>query len=341
MRAPRERAAAARGREGRHRLAARGARRCWRSHRAGSRRARRRAARGAARQGRERRGAARLRRAMRELARRPQLPARSAKAVDIVGTGGDGSGSLNLSTGAALLTAAAGSGRQARQPLGLEPRRQRRRARGARLPVAARRGRGGRCLAATGFTFLFAPHYHPAMKSIAPVRQALGVRTVFNILGPLTNPAAPPFHVIGAYDCATAPLIADTLAGMASSAPSSSMAPPAGTSRRRSVPSSSTTCVRAGCSATPRPEDYGLAPCALRRSHGGDAAHNRGAAATRPSRSAAGTATRCCSARRSRSRSAGWSAPAAGMRAPRGHRLRRGGGSLRSSGDSALGGGGV
>ena len=48
----------------------------------------------------------------------------------------------------------------------------------------------GACLAATGFTFLFAPHYHPAMKAIAPVRAALGVRTVFNILGPLTNPAA-------------------------------------------------------------------------------------------------------------------------------------------------------
>ena len=57
-----------------------------------------------------------------------------------------------------------------------------------------------RCFAALGFTFLFAPYYHAATKSIAPVRAALGVRTVFNILGPLSNPAAPPFLVIGAFD---------------------------------------------------------------------------------------------------------------------------------------------
>ena len=55
------------------------------------------------------------------------------------------------------------------------------------------------CLEATGFTFLFAPYYHPAMKAVAPVRAALGVRTVFNILGPLSNPAQPPFHVLGAF----------------------------------------------------------------------------------------------------------------------------------------------
>ena len=66
----------------------------------------------------------------------------------------------------------------------------------------------------TRFTFLFAPHYHPAMKRIAPVRAALGVRTIFNILGPLTNPAEPPFHLIGAFSLDVARLIADTLAGM-------------------------------------------------------------------------------------------------------------------------------
>ena len=72
----------------------------------------------------------------------------------------------------------------------------------------------GECLAATGFTFLFAPHYHPAMKEVAPVRRALGVRTVFNLLGPLTNPAEPPFSLIGAYSAAAAKLMAETLAGM-------------------------------------------------------------------------------------------------------------------------------
>jgi len=74
--------------------------------------------------------------------------------------------------------------------------------------------RAGACLEKTGFTFLFAPHYHPAMKSIAPVRQTLGVRTVFNVLGPLTNPAAPPFAIVGAFNETTAELMANALCGM-------------------------------------------------------------------------------------------------------------------------------
>ena len=69
---------------------------------------------------------------------------------------------------------------------------------GLTLPLDERRA--ARCFAATGFTFLFAPYFHPAMKALAPIRAALGVRTVFNLLGPLTNPAAPRFHLIGAYD---------------------------------------------------------------------------------------------------------------------------------------------
>ena len=82
------------------------------------------------------------------------------------------------------------------------------------LPLPLDEKRSGECLAATGFTFLFAPHYHPAMKEIAPVRRALGVRTVFNLLGPLTNPAEPPFGLIGAYSRDAARLMAETLAGM-------------------------------------------------------------------------------------------------------------------------------
>jgi anthranilate phosphoribosyltransferase len=82
------------------------------------------------------------------------------------------------------------------------------------LPMPLDEKAAGDCLAATGFTFLFAPHYHPAMKEVAPVRRALGVRTVFNLLGPLTNPAEPPFGLIGAYSNEAAKLMADTLAGM-------------------------------------------------------------------------------------------------------------------------------
>ena len=138
--------------------------------------------------------------AMRGLARTPDLP-EAPDAIDIVGTGGDASGSLNLSTGAALLAAACGlpvikhgnrsvSSRSGSADL-IEQL-------GLALPLDERAA--ARCFDATGFTFLFAPYFHPAMKALAPTRAALGVRTVFNLLGPLTNPAAPRYRLIGAYD---------------------------------------------------------------------------------------------------------------------------------------------
>lgn len=152
--------------------------------------------------------------AMRGLARRPVLPP-GGPAVDVVGTGGDASGSFNLSTGAALLVAAMGvrvvkhGNRSVSSKSGSADLLE---ALGLPMPLDERGA--GDCLAATGFTFLFAPHYHPAMKEIAPVRRALGVRTVFNLLGPLTNPAEPPFSLIGAYSAEAAKLMAETLAGM-------------------------------------------------------------------------------------------------------------------------------
>ena len=153
-------------------------------------------------------------RGMRALARRPRLPD-VGPTLDIVGTGGDSSHTFNLSTGTALLAVAAGakvtkhgnrsiSSRSGSADL-LE-------ALGLAVPLDERAA--GECLAATGFTFLFAPHYHPAMKAIAPVRAALGIRTVFNMLGPLTNPAEPPFHLIGAFSRDAARLMAETLAGL-------------------------------------------------------------------------------------------------------------------------------
>ena len=152
-------------------------------------------------------------RAMRELARRPNIPGDDA--IDIVGTGGDSSGSFNLSTGAALLTAACGvkvvkhGNRSVSSKSGsadvLEQL-------GLKLPLDE--SAAAACLAATRFTFLFAPHYHPAMKAIGPVRQAMGVRTVFNILGPLTNPAAPRFQLTGAFNLPTAQLMAEALSGL-------------------------------------------------------------------------------------------------------------------------------
>jgi anthranilate phosphoribosyltransferase len=152
--------------------------------------------------------------AMRSLARKPSL-VEGLDAIDIVGTGGDASGSLNLSTGAALLAAACGlpvvkhgnrsiSSRSGSADL-IEQL-------GFALPL--NETQAAQCFAATGFTFLFAPYFHPAMKALAPIRAALGIRTVFNLLGALTNPAAPRFRLIGAYDAATAELMAGTLAGM-------------------------------------------------------------------------------------------------------------------------------
>jgi anthranilate phosphoribosyltransferase len=151
---------------------------------------------------------------MRRLARRPDIPI-GADAIDIVGTGGDGSGSLNLSTGSALLTAACGmpvvkhgnrsiSSRSGSadvlEALGLE------------IPLDE--GAAARCFERTGFTFLFAPHYHPAMKALGAVRKSLGVRTAFNVLGPLTNPAQPAYHLVGAFSADVAELLADALAGL-------------------------------------------------------------------------------------------------------------------------------
>lgn len=153
-------------------------------------------------------------RAMRSLARKPEIAA-GTPVADIVGTGGDGSQSLNLSTGAALLAAASGiriakhGNRSVSSRCGSADVLE---ALGVVLPpdeVAAIH-----CLDRTGFTFLFAPHYHPAMKAVAPVRAALGVRTVFNLLGPLANPAGVAHAVIGAWSLDVARLMAETLSGM-------------------------------------------------------------------------------------------------------------------------------
>ena len=138
-------------------------------------------------------------RAMRRLSTDPGIDA--SQAVDVVGTGGDRSGSLNLSTGAALLTAATGlpvvkhGNRSMTSQSGSADVLE---ALGLPIPLDAEQAR--RCFDALGFSYLFAPHYHPAMAAVGPIRRALGVRTVFNMLGPLTNPAGPRHLVIGAFD---------------------------------------------------------------------------------------------------------------------------------------------
>jgi len=132
--------------------------------------------------------------------------------VDIVGTGGDGHGTFNVSTTAAFITAGAGvavakhgnvaatskcGSADVLRALGVD----------LEAPVATVE----KCLKELGMAFLFARLMHPAMRYAAPVRKRLGHATVFNLLGPLTNPAGARRHVIGVYAPKLAPLFADTL----------------------------------------------------------------------------------------------------------------------------------
>lgn len=213
--------------------------------------------------------------AMRELALCPVVPP-GAAIVDTVGTGGDGSGSFNLSTGAGLLAAACGArvvkhgNRSISSRCGSADLLERL---GMPLPLDEQAAMA--CLDALNFTFLFAPAYHPAMKAVAPVRGAMGVRTVFNMLGPLTNPAAPPYQLIGAFSRQAAKLMAETLAGMpierafvVHGEPGWDEASPVGDFVLYDVrPGAVTETIR-------RPETYGLERCRAEDLAGGDAEHN-------------------------------------------------------------------
>jgi anthranilate phosphoribosyltransferase len=120
--------------------------------------------------------------------------------VDIVGTGGDGSHTFNISTASIFVAAAAGArvakhaGRSVSSTSGSADVME---ALGANInlpPDAV-----ATCLAETGIAYMFAPNHHAAMKHAAPVRRELGVRTIFNILGPLTNPAGAPNQLLGVF----------------------------------------------------------------------------------------------------------------------------------------------
>lgn len=153
-------------------------------------------------------------RGLQEIAVRPEIDDVS-NAVDVVGTGGDSSGSLNLSTGAALLAAAAGAQIIKHGNRSVSSRSGSFDVLGALgLDVPWDPVRSGEVFAATGFTYLFAPMFHPSMKSVAPVRQAMGARTIFNLVGPLANPAQTPYLVVGAFSEESAHMMAETLAGM-------------------------------------------------------------------------------------------------------------------------------
>jgi anthranilate phosphoribosyltransferase len=135
--------------------------------------------------------------------------------VDVVGTGGGGPLTFNISSCAALVAAAAGAkvakhGNRAvtsrcgsadvLEALG--------------VPINLSPELAAECLRETGFMFLFAPHYHPAMKVVGPLRKALGFRTIFNLCGPLTNPAGARAQVIGVLAPSKVLLVGRTLAAL-------------------------------------------------------------------------------------------------------------------------------
>ena len=118
--------------------------------------------------------------------------------LDTCGTGGDGTGTFNISTATALVVAAAGvpvvkhgnraaSGRSSSADVLCE----------LGLPIEAGPAWAARCLRETGLAFCFAPHYHPALARVAELRRRLGIRTLFNCLGPLANPAGAAYQLLG------------------------------------------------------------------------------------------------------------------------------------------------
>jgi anthranilate phosphoribosyltransferase len=143
----------------------------------------------------------------------PLDPDERAALVDTCGTGGDDLGTFNISTGAALVAAAAGAKVAKHGNRGITSKCGSADVLEAMgVPVALTPQQSADCLRATGFTFLYAPALHPAMKRVQPVRRALGFRTIFNLAGPLTNPAGASAQIMGVYSHTKLDLVAGAMA---------------------------------------------------------------------------------------------------------------------------------
>ena len=135
--------------------------------------------------------------------------------VDTCGTGGDETGTFNISTTAALVAAAAGlyvakhGNRSVSFRCGSADLME---ALGVKIDLGPKEV--ARCIEKVGIGFLFAPRFHPAMKHVAPVRKELGLRTIFNLLGPLTNPASAKVQLVGVYSPELTPVLARVLGGL-------------------------------------------------------------------------------------------------------------------------------
>jgi anthranilate phosphoribosyltransferase len=136
---------------------------------------------------------------MREFSTRVEVADRT-NLVDIVGTGGDGSHTFNISTCAMFVAAAAGArvskhgGRSVSSKSGSADVME---ALGVNINLSPTQI--AQCIAEHGVGFMFAPNHHPAMKNVAPVRREMGIKTIFNLLGPLTNPASAPNILMGVF----------------------------------------------------------------------------------------------------------------------------------------------
>ena len=136
---------------------------------------------------------------MREFSTKVHVPD-TRHLVDIVGTGGDGANTFNISTCSMFVAAAAGAkvskhgGRGVSSKSGSADVME-----ALGIHINLKPEQIAQCIADVGIGFMFAPNHHPAMKNVAPVRKELGVRTIFNILGPLTNPASAPNILMGVF----------------------------------------------------------------------------------------------------------------------------------------------
>ena len=199
--------------------------------------------------------------------------------LDIVGTGGDDAGTVNISTGSCILAAAAGAkvakhgNRSVSSMCGsadvLEA-----------LGVAVDLGPEGvaKCIERTNMGFMFAPRYHPAMKAVVPVRKALKVRTAFNMLGPMLNPAGTQYALVGVYTPDLQPLMADSLMALGMKKALVVCSTVGDLSLDEMTPCGPTSVVEVTPAGTKSysfdPKDVGIPPCELKDLAGGDAKLN-------------------------------------------------------------------
>ena len=153
---------------------------------------------------------------MRELSTKVSVTP-SPHLVDTCGTGGSGSNKFNVSTASAIVAAAAGAkvakhgNRGATSKSGSADVLE---AAGVNLGLGAEQV--GLCIESVGVGFMFAPAHHSAMKHVIAARKQIGVRTIFNLLGPLTNPAGAPNQIMGVFDARWIPTILEVLKGLGS-----------------------------------------------------------------------------------------------------------------------------